>query len=88
MIGTNDIELLQPGDTRHLAFCSMMLQGFNPLTIARYGRTSNIYMHKIIILNHLSEFCDAQTLMLTNYLKLSLNRPDLMKINEILIFKR
>lgn len=28
---------LKPGDTRHLAFCNMMFQGLNPLTIARIG---------------------------------------------------
>ncbi|SFB25637.1 MULTISPECIES: site-specific integrase [unclassified Bacillus (in: firmicutes)] len=28
---------ISPGDTRHFAFCNMMLQGFNMLTIARIG---------------------------------------------------
>ncbi|WP_242319907.1 integrase [Bacillus cereus group sp. BfR-BA-01349] len=28
---------LNPGDTRHFAFCNMMLQGFNMLSIARIG---------------------------------------------------
>lgn len=79
------IELLQPGDTRHLAFCSMMLQGFNPLTIADMGghQTLNTQNHYT---NHIREFCDAQTLMLTNYLKLNLNRFD-NDINEILFSK-
>ena len=66
--------MLQPGDTRHLAFCSMMLQGFNPLTIAQMGGHKTLYAQNHYM-NHLSEFCDAYTLMLTNYLKLSLNRP-------------
>lgn len=74
IIGKNDIEMLQPGDTRHLAFCSMMLQGFNPLTIAQMGGHKTLYAQNHYM-NHLSEFCDAYTLMLTNYLKLSLNRP-------------
>lgn len=72
IIGKNDIEMLQPGDTRHLAFCSMMLQGFNPLTIAQMGGHKTLYAQNHYM-NHLSEFFDAQTLMLTNYLKLSLN---------------
>lgn len=32
-----ELEKIKPNDTRHFAFCSMMLQGFNPLTIARIG---------------------------------------------------
>jgi hypothetical protein len=33
----SEIEKLKPNDTRHFAFCSMMLQGFDALTIARIG---------------------------------------------------
>lgn len=33
----NQKEQISPGDTRHLAFCNMMLQGFNMLTIAIIG---------------------------------------------------
>ncbi|MFC4306233.1 tyrosine-type recombinase/integrase [Cohnella boryungensis] len=35
--GYKDLEQIRPGDTRHFAFCSMMLQGFNALSIARIG---------------------------------------------------
>lgn len=34
---TNDLNKIKPNDTRHFAFCSMMLQGFDALTIARMG---------------------------------------------------
>jgi hypothetical protein len=37
-----EIKLPRLGDTRHLAFCSMMLQGFNPLTIMEIGGHENI----------------------------------------------
>lgn len=35
--GYDDIERISLGDTRHFAFCNMMLQGFNMLSIARIG---------------------------------------------------
>ncbi|MBN2796156.1 MAG: site-specific integrase [Clostridia bacterium] len=41
----NEIKLPRLGDTRHLAFCSMMLQGFNPLTIMEIGGHENINSH-------------------------------------------
>lgn len=34
-ITTKNIIQMQPNDTRHYAICSMMIQGFSPLTIAR-----------------------------------------------------
>lgn len=33
----SEVEQVSPGDTRHLAFCNMMLQGFNMLSIAKMG---------------------------------------------------
>lgn len=33
---------IQPNDTRHFAICSMMIQGFNPLTIARMAGHQHI----------------------------------------------
>lgn len=33
---------VQPNDTRHFAICSMMIQGFNPLTIARMAGHQHI----------------------------------------------
>lgn len=35
--GYHDIEYVSCGDTRHFAFCNMMLQGWNMLSIARMG---------------------------------------------------
>lgn len=41
----DEIKLPRLGDTRHLAFCSMMLQGYNPLTIMEIGGHENINSH-------------------------------------------
>lgn len=53
-----DIERIKPGDTRHFAFCNMMLQGFNMLTIARIGGhaqlETQLHYHK-----HLDHFAES-----------------------------
>ncbi|KIL39677.1 hypothetical protein SD70_18775 [Gordoniibacillus kamchatkensis] len=45
------------GDTRHFAFCNMMLQGFNMLSIARIGGHKNlrVQMHYHAHLEHFAE---------------------------------
>lgn len=50
------LEQLRPMDTRHLAICGMMMQGFSPLTIARLAghadlRSQNHYLQHIEIFN-------------------------------------
>ncbi|MDB8542516.1 hypothetical protein PNU79_10940 [Turicibacter sanguinis] len=77
------IEMLQPGDTRHLAFCSMMLQGFNPLTMAQMGGHQTLTAQNHYV-NHLEEFSDAQTLMLSNYLKMHLKSSS-ENLNDVLL---
>ncbi|KZL91714.1 hypothetical protein [Clostridium magnum] len=42
-IESNIIENIDLGDTRHFAFCSMMLQGFNPFVIAQIGGHTSLY---------------------------------------------
>ncbi|ASJ54546.1 hypothetical protein BP422_13845 [Brevibacillus formosus] len=46
-----------PGDTRHLAFCNMMLQGWNMLSIARMGGHTSIrtQMHYHAHLDYFAE---------------------------------
>lgn len=63
-----EIERIQLGDTRHLAFCSMMLQGFNPLTIAQIGGHYSLrgQMHYY---SHLETFVDAHTYVLAKVLR-------------------
>ena len=53
-----ELERIRPGDTRHFAFCNMMLQGFNMLSIARLGGHSQLetqlHYHK-----HLDHFAQS-----------------------------
>lgn len=55
--GFSHISKLRPMDTRHYAFCNMMLQGFNMLTIARIGGHHKLdtQMHYFNHLKHLNE---------------------------------
>jgi hypothetical protein len=53
-----EIIMLNLGDTRHLAFCSMMLQGFNPLTIAKIGGHSNLESQNHYV-GHLDTFVQS-----------------------------
>ena len=68
----NSIERIRAGDTRHLAFCSMMLQGLNPLTMARLGGHSNLNT-QIGYYGHLDSFVDANISTLANEYKKLLN---------------
>lgn len=69
-INTNsdEIIMLDLGDTRHLAFCSMMLQGFNPLTIAQIGGHFKLesQMH---YQTHLETFVGCSTLILAKQIR-------------------
>ncbi len=69
----NTLIKLKLGDTRHLAFCSMMLQGFNPLTIAQIGGHETLIAQNQYI-GHLDEFIDAHSLMLAKSIKSNINR--------------
>ncbi|APB70038.2 hypothetical protein PPYC1_06555 [Paenibacillus polymyxa] len=62
--GYEDLEQVRPGDTRHFAFCSMMLQGFNALTIARIGGHRSIesqYHYQ----QHMQYFADSKVYYLS-----------------------
>lgn len=52
------LQYIKPLDTRHFAFCNMMFQGFNMLTIARIGGHSSLdaQMHYF---NHLEYFSQS-----------------------------
>lgn len=78
----NTLVKFKLGDTRHLAFCSMMLQGFNPLTIAQMGGHESLYAQNHY-LGHLDEFIDAHSMMLTKYIKSNIDK-DKEDINDIL----
>lgn len=62
--GRYDLERISLNDTRHFAFCSMMLQGFNALTIARMGGHQKIesqYHYQ----QHIDYFVQSQVYHLT-----------------------
>ncbi|UKS29980.1 site-specific integrase [Paenibacillus sp. HWE-109] len=55
--GYSGLERANPMDTRHFAFCNMMLQGFNMLSIARIGghKSLDAQMHYFSHLEQLSQ---------------------------------
>lgn len=55
--GYTDLSRIRPMDTRHFAFCNMMLQGFNMLSIARIGGHYKLeaQMHYFQHLDHFNE---------------------------------
>jgi hypothetical protein len=83
-IGDNEIERICIGDTRHIAFCEMLLQGLNPLTIAQIGG-HNTLNEQMFYQKHLAIYIDAKTYLLSKILSDrifgSVNRTN---VNEIL----
>lgn len=71
-LSANEIVRMTLGDTRHFAFCSLMLQGFNPLTIASIGGhkklDSQMNYHR-----HLDVYLDCYTYILKNSIKHNIN---------------
>ncbi len=57
---SNEIELIQMGDTRHIAVCSMMLQGMNELTIAQIAGHRTL-TEQMGYCNHLDSYTKAYT---------------------------
>lgn len=66
--GYKEIERVSPGDTRHFAFCNMMLQGFNMLTIARMGGHVNL-KSQVTYCSHLDYFAEARIKVLSDQIK-------------------
>ncbi|WP_226603038.1 integrase [Bacillus cereus] len=60
----DQIDQISPGDTRHLAFCNMMLQGFNMLTIATIGGHKRLDKQKSYW-SHLTYFTESWVYNLT-----------------------
>ncbi|CUP57751.1 Uncharacterised protein [Turicibacter sanguinis] len=57
---SNEIEVIHLGDTRHIAICSMMLQGMNEYTIAQMAGHHNL-TEQIGYCNHLESYATAYT---------------------------
>lgn len=68
MYGYKEIERINAGDTRHFAFCNMMLQGFNMLTIARIGGHLNL-QSQLSYCSHLDYFAEAKMKILSDQIK-------------------
>lgn len=63
----NQIEKIRLGDTRHLAFMNMLMQGLNPLYIQRIGGHYTLE-EQLSYCNHLDTFTSAKTYMLSKML--------------------
>lgn len=63
----NQIERIRLGDTRHLAFMNMLMQGLNPLYIQRIGGHYTLE-EQLSYCNHLDTFTSAKTYMLSKML--------------------
>ena len=60
--------MVKMGDTRHLAFCNMMLQGLNMLSIARIGGHENL-QSQVSYSSHLDYFAQARIKILSDQIK-------------------
>lgn len=63
----NQIERIRLGDTRHLAFMNMLMQGLNPLYIQRIGGHYTLE-EQLSYCNHLYTFTSAKTYVLSKML--------------------
>ncbi len=63
----NQIERIRLGDTRHLAFMNMLMQGLNPLYIQRIGGHYTLE-EQLSYCNHLDTFTNAKTYVLSKML--------------------
>lgn len=64
---SNQIERIRLGDTRHLAFMNMLMQGLNPLYIQRIGGHYTLE-EQLSYCNHLDTFTSAKTYVLSKML--------------------
>lgn len=64
----NQIERIRMGDTRHLAFINMLMQGLNPLYIQRIGGHHKLE-EQLHYCSHLEKFSTAKAYVLSKMLK-------------------
>lgn len=77
------IEKIKLGDTRHLAFCNLMLQGLDPLTIAQIGFHKKLST-QVLYERHLDTFIYSYTYVLANRIKNIKSKSDLIQVNNII----
>jgi hypothetical protein len=63
-----EIEKILLGDTRHIAFCGMMLQGYNPLTIAQIGGHETL-TEQLGYQSHLDDYIVSHTYIMAKGLR-------------------
>ncbi|MCR8659171.1 site-specific integrase [Paenibacillus endoradicis] len=86
--GFVDIERIKPNDTRHFSFCSLMLQGIDPLTIARLGGHKKLES-QLHYQRHLDYFVQSKIYQMTRMNMLSMksnllyNSPLLLENYEV-----
>ena len=86
-IPDNQIEKIQLGDTRHIAFCSMMLQGFNPLTIAQIGGHYTL-TEQMSYYSHLDTFVSSYTYVMSKNLQNKISsKINISKSTNMLVSK-
>lgn len=59
-LNENELEMINIGDTRHIAICSMMLQGINEYTIAQLAGHATL-TEQLTYCNHLESYTTAYT---------------------------
>lgn len=78
ILGEEKFVRMTLGDTRHFAFCSLMLQGFNPLTIASIGGHSHLDS-QMNYHRHLDVYVECHTYLLKNLIKQNIGKKDVNK---------
>jgi len=84
--GLRDIEQIKPNDTRHFAFCSLMLQGIDPLTIARLGGHTKLES-QLHYQRHLDYFVQSKIYQLTRLNMLTIKDNNYIYNSPLLLEK-
>ena len=61
---------LKPGDSRHIAFCNLMLQGHNPIAIARFGGHTRL-QSQTHYYEHLDTYAESYVFAMAEKIQLS-----------------
>ncbi|MFF2528822.1 hypothetical protein ACFVS2_07890 [Brevibacillus sp. NPDC058079] len=79
--GFSNMERINPMDTRHFAFCNMMLQGFNMMTIAHVGGHKSLHsqMHYF---SHLEQLSQSSIQYLADQNKFNLENDTFSSLGE------
>jgi hypothetical protein len=76
----NMIERITLGDTRHYAFTSLMLQGFDVLSIAQLGGHTNLFSQQAYV-GHLDKLVKGHVYTLSKKIKSDIHRKEMIVEN-------